>query len=451
MKKNKSTKKIEKTRKVFGKGKRQKDKKREIDRVAADTKSFVKEKLVFIKKSKVAAWKAVFILAFAIGATTSIVWMIYERLQTTSSASSASLYIETSDEDQSIFFGEAIETDIMLDSLGNDVVVAKAIVEYDPQLLELQSWDTSGSIFSPDNSCAYSGKPCEIIDNDPTNGKITITLARPTPGVNTGGGLIASLTFKSIGVYGPYTDEDGNPKYYPADIKLDYDEMGSYNDSDVIIDDGSGTDILEGVDYLSINIDLPVCSDSDFKYSDWSECKGGKQTRTFHTSNLCKGGTPVLEQTCGNKSVCTNYNYSDWGTCQSDGIQTRTIASYVPAGCSGGAALVLSRKCTYNPPPVEVVSDNEEVDKKSDDKESPKITDLPWLLSKKRGEKIWWKGTDNKKVDHYTYTFNNKKVKTKRASFNIPTNIKKGAYVLKVSAYDKTGNKKTKRSVIRVR
>ena len=46
--------------------------------------------------------------------------------------------------------------------------------------------------------------------------------------------------------------------------------------------------------------------------------------------------------------ACTSWTYSDWSTCGEDGIQTRTILTSSPSGCTGGLAFV-SRSCTYTP------------------------------------------------------------------------------------------------------
>jgi hypothetical protein len=65
---------------------------------------------------------------------------------------------------------------------------------------------------------------------------------------------------------------------------------------------------------------------------------------TFHSENLPAGTvtpnpTPV--------PACT-YTYSDWGACQADGTQTRTVVSSSPSGCTGTPSL--SQACTYTPP-----------------------------------------------------------------------------------------------------
>lgn len=104
-------------------------------------------------------------------------------------------------------------------------------------------------------------------------------------------------------------------------------------------------------------------------------------------------------------------------------------------------------------------ADNNEVDESSKyyvkvDTEDPDIYDLPSFLTKSRGEKIWWKARDNKKIDHYKYSFIGGVIKgkeTKAASMTIPMNAPSGVHTMRVIAYDKAGNKDTKYVVVRVK
>jgi uncharacterized protein YceK len=84
-----------------------------------------------------------------------------------------------------------------------------------------------------------------------------------------------------------------------------------------------------------------------YTYSDWGVCQSdGTQLRTMLTSTPsgCTG-TPVLSQSCSSTSTCSSFTYSDWGTC-TNGTQTRTIATSSPTGCTGGTPAVLSQSCT---------------------------------------------------------------------------------------------------------
>ena len=144
----------------------------------------------------------------------------------------------------------------------------------------------------------------------------------------------------------------------------------------------------------------PVCT--SFTYSDWSNCVNNQQTRTITSSQPanCTGGNPALSQSCNSTPVCaennwtlsltptncpssgqqtkkwikigecqggvshvseetvscdyqipacTNFTYSDWSVCTPSGVQSRTILSDSPSGCTGGNP-VLSKSCNYIAP-----------------------------------------------------------------------------------------------------
>ena len=120
-----------------------------------------------------------------------------------------------------------------------------------------------------------------------------------------------------------------------------------------IIFSGSLKDLASGTFYPENMPDVSggatACT---YTYSDWGVCQSDStQIRTMMTSTPsgCTG-TPVLSQACTyvppTPSACT-YNYSGWGACQSNNTQTRTATSS-PAGCTGTP--VLSQACTYVPP-----------------------------------------------------------------------------------------------------
>ena len=93
---------------------------------------------------------------------------------------------------------------------------------------------------------------------------------------------------------------------------------------------------------------------SAFTYSNWSNCSSsGIQTRTV-VSTLptgCTGGILVqnaLSQKCTPPVIsCDSFTYSNWSDCLGE-IQTRAVISRLPTGCSGGK-LSLIQGCT---PPV---------------------------------------------------------------------------------------------------
>lgn len=102
----------------------------------------------------------------------------------------------------------------------------------------------------------------------------------------------------------------------------------------------------------------PAGTCTAFTYSPWGVCQpDGTQARTITSSSPagCTGGTPEpLTQPCTTTppppATCTAFTYSNWGACQPDGTQTRTVTSSSPAGCTGGSPGPLSQTCTYTPP-----------------------------------------------------------------------------------------------------
>ena len=577
--------------------KKKENKKRIIDENAENMYSWWKKSFVVIRKTKVRTWQGVFVLAFVAGSVVALVTSVSMDIQSTTKADgeTASLMLDAAT--VNVTQGESFTLDVVLNTNDNDVVVTRAIVNYDTDNFTLTDWNTDNSAFVAGNTCVYNNKPCEIVDNNTTNGIIDITLMKPSPGVNTSSGIIATLTFQASA--NSQTD----------DINLTFDSRGTYTTDSAVIfdgssDDGAGTDILAGVTNSHIVVSAPTCT--SFVYTDWTECQpDGTQSRTV-TSSLpdgCSDGDPVLEQTCtynGGSETCTSFVYTDWTECQPDGTQSRTVTSSLPDGCSDGDP-VLSQTCSYTQPncisfvysnwgecrsdgtqlrtifsrnPSNCIGGNasltancEYVDDTSDDdddvvvvdskdksinvdkpkakitsgkkavslskskkvysKESkvslrgdtdgltggkvqiyidkklkyetsikdngkwskkvkikkngtydikfkyldkndtvvsesskyqikvdtkkPKFEDIPAFLTKKLGDKVWWKATDNNKVKYYKYYFNGKKKETKKDSFIIPVDTPRGVHLLKIRAYDKAGNKKTQWTTINVR
>jgi mono/diheme cytochrome c family protein len=91
-----------------------------------------------------------------------------------------------------------------------------------------------------------------------------------------------------------------------------------------------------------------------YTYGVWGTCQSdGTQTRTVTASSPAGcTGTPVLTQACTYvppAPAACSYTYSAWNACQSTNTQTRTVLGSMPAGCTGTP--VLTQACTYVPPP----------------------------------------------------------------------------------------------------
>ncbi len=313
--------------------------KRPIDRVAENTYSWLGKTFVLIKKTKVKTWQGIFIIAFVTGILIAIISMISMDVQIKSKATGETASLSISPASVKVNKGSSFNLDVLLNTNGSNAVVAKAVVKYNTGSLQLLGWNTDNSAFA-NTSCVYNGKSCEIINNNPATGEISIALAKPTPGVNTVSGKVATLNFKLLD-----TAVDNS-------VEVFFSGPGAYDDSDVIFDNKLGTDILSGRAYSLISAITVPTTCTSFTYSSWSICQSnGTQTRIVASSSPtgCTGGTPVLTQNCTYTApACTSYTYSSFTTCQPDGTQSRTVTSSAPTGCVGGTAPVLTQTCTYS-------------------------------------------------------------------------------------------------------
>ena len=85
------------------------------------------------------------------------------------------------------------------------------------------------------------------------------------------------------------------------------------------------------------------------------------------------------------------------------------------------------------------------------DKQNPKITGLPKTITASPGDTITWSTNENDQIDHYDITFRGDKTTSADPSFLIPENTPLENTHLIVRAYDKAGNRGTKKAKVRVR
>lgn len=317
---------------------------READLITHDIDNFLDKTFVFIRKTRVKTWQGVFILAFVAGIAVATVMTVSFNIQTNSEAAEGSeLSLYTANTAVTLESGsDTVNMDVLLDSHENNVVAVKAIVKYDPDNFELQNVDTAQSVFADDNTCVYNGDPCQIVTRDDTNGEIVITLAKPSPGVNVDSGVIAQLTFKALSIVNPSSNN----------FTIDY-TAESYADSDVIVDDGNGTDILSSALGIMVGVYTAACDPNATTYTDWSECQNGTRTRTIDVASPAgcneSGLADQLSESCTVEPViCSSFAYGDWGECQVGGTQTRTVTGS-PAGCEGGNPDVSEQSCPFIP------------------------------------------------------------------------------------------------------
>ncbi len=122
--------------------------------------------------------------------------------------------------------GPVFPVDILINTYGQQVVGVSAYFSYNPSLFQVDSIDTSHSIFSVEFE--------KTINN--TSGIVRIARAIPTPGVNVTNGKVATLNIRGLTDVTPSVD-NFNFIFSP----------GSNTNSQVILDDGLGTNILSGV------------------------------------------------------------------------------------------------------------------------------------------------------------------------------------------------------------
>lgn len=124
----------------------------------------------------------------------------------------------------------------------------------------------------------------------------------------------------------------------------------------------------------------PTCA--SWVYSDWGSCASdNQQTRNILSSSPsgCSGGNPVLSKTCvysapaSASSLCTSWTYSDWSVCSIDSLQTRSIISSSPPGCSGGEPDALTQSCSPEPPTCTSWTYSDWGDCSADSKQTRKI------------------------------------------------------------------------------
>ena len=318
---------------------------RHIDNLAGDTLPFLGKSWVFVSRTRVKTWQGLFMLAFISGAFVSFVWSVSLEIESLSKASGTATLSMTSPDATgdgttiNVAQDDTFSVDLVVDTGGMDVVATRALVTYDPADFQLTGWDTSNSIFGVDNSCVYQGNPCQIVDNDTAGGTISLTLAKPSPGVRNNSGIVATLTFKALRSVSSTTNN----------IRYTFIGQDNETDSDVIEEGGSANDLLSSVSGIRALVGAPACT--GYVYSGWGACQpDGTQTQTVVSTipDVCSGGAvPETTQSCAyTPPTCTSFTESGWGACQPDGTQTQTVTG-IPVGCTGGNPPASTQSCTY--------------------------------------------------------------------------------------------------------
>jgi len=328
--------------------------KRPIDRDVQKAYSWWKRTFITIRKSKARAWKTGLLFSFVLGVVIATVWTVSLKIQTLSNAANETSKLFLDPSNTSVAVGESFDLDVVINTNNNNIVVARAVINYNPANFELVEWNTDDSAFVAGNTCVYNNKPCEIVKT--SSGMIDIVVAKPSPGVKTDSGKIATLTFKVIAT-NALTDS--------IDLNFSGIRGSDYADSDMILDgagdNGAGTDILAETTNATITVGSTACT--SFTYGEWNTCQpGGTRTRSYESSSPsgCVGGNPNLVEQCEYVAPACSYEYTNWSVCQPNGTQSRTVANQSPDGCSGGSLESLQKNCNYisTPTPTPTSSSN---------------------------------------------------------------------------------------------
>jgi hypothetical protein len=103
------------------------------------------------------------------------------------------------------------------------------------------------------------------------------------------------------------------------------------------------SDIKLGIDYVYT---APAPGSCTYSYSSWSSCSTNSiQTRSVVSSSPAGcSGSPQLSQPCNYvPPTCTSFTYNSWSSCV-NGQQTTNVATSSPIGCSGGTP-ILTQSC----------------------------------------------------------------------------------------------------------
>jgi hypothetical protein len=141
---------------------------------------------------------------------------------TATESARASLYLSPKDGYYGV--GDEFTVDVLINTAGNNVVATAAYLSFNKDAIQALVIDTSKSDFDMQAE--------KEINNE--QGKIKITLGRPTPGIKTNAGLVATIHFKALKKTSPFVEN----------LSFDF-TQGSSLYSTIIIDDKIGTNILK--------------------------------------------------------------------------------------------------------------------------------------------------------------------------------------------------------------
>ncbi len=134
----------------------------------------------------------------------------------------ASLYLSPKEGNYSV--DDEFSVDVLINTEGSNVVASAAYLSYNKEKMEAVEINTTDSVFDMQAEKDINAK----------DGKIKITMGKPTPGIREHAGKVATIRFKALQKTTPYVEN----------ITFDF-TKGSSLYSTIIIDDKKGTNILD--------------------------------------------------------------------------------------------------------------------------------------------------------------------------------------------------------------
>jgi len=163
---------------------------------------------------------------------------------------------------------ESFKVNIYVNTGGQNINTVAAYLKYDKNYFQALSIDTTGSAFTIEAE--------NVIDSP--NGKIKITRAIPTPGINSTNSFVAAVNFKAL----------SNNTSAVDNVTFDF-TPGDPTKSAVFVDDGRGTYILSGV----YNGKYTVGSGGPITYPDGSLLKASNSEKVYLIENNQKRWIPT--------------------------------------------------------------------------------------------------------------------------------------------------------------
>lgn len=159
-------------------------------------------------------------------------------------ASGASLYL--SPNRGTFYIGSTFDVSIFVNTAGNSINAVKADLQFDPRKLQL---------VNPTGGKSFISVWVAFPSYSNTDGTLTFQGGMPTPGIKTSAGLVSTVTFRAIA---------------QGETKIQF-----INSSQVLLDDGNGTNVLDSLNAGSYLISvLPpegpkISSSTHFDSNKW--------------------------------------------------------------------------------------------------------------------------------------------------------------------------------------